>query len=99
MSKKSKFDDEELETLKQLNIRVSEAALLDYEAVRDTMYVRDKTLSIRRAIEDVLKKASKYGRVWLSDNPSKTINAKKEKELADKKVRRLASLKEPSTLS
>ena len=97
MSKKSIFDDEELEALKQLNIRVSEADLLEYEAVKNAMYVRGKTLPIRRAIEDVLKNASKYGRVWLSDNPSKPINASREKELADKKARKLASLKESST--
>lgn len=99
MSKKSIFDDEELEALKQLNIRVSEADLLEYEAVKNAMYVRGKTLPIRRAIEEVLKEAIKYGKWWLSDNQSKPINSKRVKELGDKEVRRLASLKKPSTLS
>lgn len=70
--------------LKQINLKVNEDVFIAYEAVRDEMYIKGKTLTVAQAVEEILKNATRVGAAWLKDNAD-APDVKKRKANSNKK--------------
>ena len=87
MSSKYIYNDEQAK-LKQINIRINEDVFIAYEAVRDEMYIKGKTLTVAQAVEEIVKNATRVGAAWLKDNADapdvkkRKVNSNKKKLLA-----------------
>lgn len=79
--------EDKQENTKQLNARVNYDVLTAFEKVRDEVYLKNGSLNITSAIEDVLIEATKEGTAWLSKNASRAIDEDKRKILANRKER------------
>ena len=81
--------NDEQNKLRQFNVRIKEEVFLAYEAVRDEMYSKGKTLTVAQAVEDLVKNATRVGNAWLQDNPDakdvKKRKVKKDKDVAERK--------------